>query len=586
MIEKGEKNMDRIIKSLVEDLLKTQEMTAENEDKDFERFVNYCIISREYNRSFDLEDTLTGSGDDTGIDGIGIIVNGQLMENTEDIDFFINNNKFLEVTFVFTQAKTSSDFSSSEINNFAFGVKDFFAEKHKLRRNKTIQGFIDISNHIFDNAQYLKVNPTCKLFYVTNGVYRSDQNNEAVRKTTITDLDQTKLFSEVNFDIYGSSEITKIYRDSKNTVTTTIIFQAKVTLPEIPLIKESYLGIIPLSELSKLILDENGNVRNIFYDNIRDFEGFNNPVNKGIMETLKGKAPEIFAVLNNGITVVASKLRPSANKFTITDYQIVNGCQTCYVLADYLKNNMESDISLPIKLIITENDEIANRITVATNSQTAIKREQLQAMTEFQKNLELYYSSFKGDNQLFYERRSGQYQSDSNVIKARIINIQNQIKAFSSIFYENPDRVTTYFGSVVKQNVEIEDPKIFNTNHQYQLYYLSGLAYYRLDSLFRSRSIGPRYRKIRFFLLMLFRMILSPKTLEMQYMNSKKKVSQYCDPIIKVLNDKKKTLKVFEKAVEIVNLSKVDIDDKQSIKQTVFTNDLKKAYYKIYKAKE
>jgi hypothetical protein len=69
-------------------------------------------------------------------------------------------------------------------------------------------------------------------------------------------------------------------------------------------------------------------------------------------------------------------------------------------------------------------------------------------------------------------------------------------------------------------------------------------------------------------------------------MNSKKKVSQYCDPIIKVLNDKKKTLKVFEKAVEIVNLSKVDIDDKQSIKQTVFTNDLKKAYYKIYKAKE
>ena len=263
--------------------------------------------------------------------------------------------------------------------------------------------------------------------------------------------------------------------------------------------------------MSKLILDSNGNIRNIFYDNIRDFQGFGNPVNKGIMETLQGISPEIFAVLNNGITVVASKLQPSGNKFTVTDYQIVNGCQTSYILADYLKTNPTSDISLPMKLIITENDEIANQITVATNNQTAIKREQLQAMTDFQKNLELYYSSFKGDSQLFYERRAGQYQNDSNVIKARIINIQNQIKAFSSNFYENPDRVTTYFGNTVKQNVEIDNPRIFNVNHDYQLYYLAGLAYYRLDSLFRSKNIDPRYRKIRFFLLMLFRMRLRRK---------------------------------------------------------------------------
>ena len=149
---------------------------------------------------------------------------------------FFENNKFLDVTFVFTQAKTSSDFSSSEINNFSFGVKDFFADKPKLRRNEIIKDFVDISNHIFDNAPFLKTNPKCKLFYVTNGVYRADQNNEAVRKSALTDLEQKKLFSDVEFDIYGSNEITKIYRDSKNAVTTTMIFQEKVTLPEIPLI--------------------------------------------------------------------------------------------------------------------------------------------------------------------------------------------------------------------------------------------------------------------------------------------------------------------------------------------------------------
>ena len=87
--EKGVNIVNRIIKSLIEDLLKTQEIASESDDKDFERFVNYCIMSREYNRSFDLECSLTGSGDDTGIDGIGIIVNGQIIENKEDIDFFL-----------------------------------------------------------------------------------------------------------------------------------------------------------------------------------------------------------------------------------------------------------------------------------------------------------------------------------------------------------------------------------------------------------------------------------------------------------------------------------------------------------------
>ena len=61
--------MDRIITSLIEDLLSAQEIPQESQDKDFERFANYCIISKEYNKSFDIEDTLTGQGDDTGIDG-------------------------------------------------------------------------------------------------------------------------------------------------------------------------------------------------------------------------------------------------------------------------------------------------------------------------------------------------------------------------------------------------------------------------------------------------------------------------------------------------------------------------------------
>ena len=376
----------------------------------------------------------------------------------------------------------------------------------------------------------------------------------------------------------GANEIAKYYRETKNIVSTTFVFQDKVPLPDLPNIKEAYFGILPISEFKKILLDENGNMRNIFFDNIRDFQGIENPVNTSIESTLIGDTPELFTVLNNGITIVASSLRPSGKNFTISDYQIVNGCQTSNVLYFHIKNDTFDNLNIPVKLIITDNDDVKNRITIATNSQTAIRREQLKAMTDFQKNLEYYFHTFEGDERLHYERRSGQYQSNTSVVKSRIINIQNLIKSFSSMFYENPDRVTTYFGSIVKQNIENENPSIFNSAHIYLSYYTSALSFYRLDTLFRSKSIDTNYRKVKFFVLMLFRMLIKDKSLDRNFLNSERKVNEYCKPIIDILNDKEKTLSYFQKAIEVIKFSKLDINDKQLIKQVRFTDKLKEAY--------
>ncbi len=470
------------------------------------------------------------------------------------------------------------------MNNFAFGVKDFFAEKPKLRRNDAIQNFADISNFLFSKAPKFRDNPKCKLYYVTNGSWLADENNLAIISSTTEDLKNTNFFSSVEFEALGAREISKLYRETKNTISTSFVFTNKVVLPDLPNITESYFGIIPISEFKKILIDENNNLRNVFYDNVRDFQGIGNPVNKNISETLNGDNPELLTVLNNGVTIVTSFLKTSGNKFTIKDYQIVNGCQTSNVLFNHIKENTFDNLNLPLKLVYTEDEDVKNSIIIATNSQIAIKREQLQAMTEFQKNLELYYNAIKGDGKLFYERRSGQYRSDSSVTKSKIINIQNQIKAFSSIFYENPDRVTTYFGSIVKQNIEIEKPTIFNPNHKYIIYYMAGLAFYRLDSLFRSKSIDTKFRKVKFFLLTLFRMLINENKLDPVFMNSEKRTTEYCQPIIDLLNDKDDTLKYFTKAIEIVKFSELDIEDKQLIKQVNFTTMLKEAFRK-YKIK-
>ncbi len=564
--------MDRITKQLLSDFLESHEINASKESDDFEKFCNYSIISNEHNRTFDIEATNVGSGHDTGIDGIAIIVNGHLIEDIEEIDDLIENNGYLDVTYIFIQAKTSSSFDSKEIHSFYFGVSDFFAESPKLPRNEDIEKYAEISELILNNASIFKENPKCKTFFVTTGVYNpEDKHIVAAQASSLDTLKSYNLFEEIENQILGANELGKLYRKSKNPVSSTFTFSNKITLPEIEGIEQAYYGVIPFSEFKKLLIDENNNIHSVFDDNVRDFQGTSNPVNMGISETLSCENPNIFSVLNNGVTVVANAIKTSANQFTISDYQIVNGCQTSNILFEHRNNDQMNDINIPIRLIVTNNDDVKSKITVSTNNQTAIKKEQLAAMSDFQKNLEHYYSSITGEGKLYYERRAKQYNSDRNVVKRRIITVPIQIKSFSSMFIQNPHLVTSYFGNIVK-NIGHEESKIFRYDHQYAPYYMAGLTYYKLINLFNSGDIDKKYRKMKFFIIMLVPLIAS--TEKFPPINSLKKAERYCTPIINLLNDDIKCKKLFAKAVEIIEKSGVSINDKQSIKSKTMTQQI------------
>ncbi len=574
--------MDRITKQLISDLFNTQEKSETNQSDDFEYFCNYAIISSEYNKTFDADTVTIGSGDDTGIDGIGIIVNGHLVEDQNEVDDLLENNGYLEVTFLFVQAKTSSSFDSAEMHKFYFGVRDFFAETPTMRRNEDIVKYDEISNYILDNASHFRENPKCKLFYVSTGVVNpEDETLEAVRLDSEKQLDSLNLFENISSSLLGSNEIGKLYRKTKNPTSATFVFSNKVTLTETNGINQSYYGVLPFKEFKKIIIDSNDNIKSVFDDNVRDFQGTNNPVNKSIAETLASETPNLFSVLNNGVTIVASTIKPSGNNITIFDYQIVNGCQTSNVLFEYRNDSEIDDMEVPVRLIVTEDEDIKSQITVSTNNQTAIKKEQLTAMSDFQKNLELYYNSIEGDGKLYYERRAKQYNSDRTVVKRRIVTVSNQIKSFSSLFLNNPHMVTSYYGTIVKKVGE-SGSSIFEKDHQFAPYYLAGLAFYRLDSLFNSGIIDTKYKKIKFFILMLVTRLSSDQKLE--HLNSKRLVENFCDPIIAILNDATETEKLFKKAVDIIDQSGVAIDDKQFVKSKSMTDGILNKWKQIENA--
>lgn len=555
--------MDRITESLINELLTTLEITSEGEAKDFEKLANYTVVSNEYNKTFDIEAITVGAGSDTGIDGIAIVVNGQLVDSTEEVDDLLEKNNFLEIEYLFIQSKTSSSFDSSEINTFIFGVQDFFSLKPKLVRNDDIKKFAEVSNYIFQKAPKFRENPAIKLFFVTTGKWTNDTNLRAVIDSGVSSLEQSNLFETVHFTPFGARELATSYRKTKESISTTITFNNRITIPKINGVSQAYIGLLPFNEFLKIVANDDDILLNVFEDNVRDFQGDNNDVNGGIALTLNSEDSEIFSVLNNGVTIVASSISPTGDQFTISDYQIVNGCQTSNVLYNNRKGSNISKVSVPVKLIATTDEEVKTRITLATNNQTPIKKEQLAALTQFQRSLEQYYNSFNGDSKIYYERRSKQFNSDNSVLKSRIITVPYQIKSFAGMFLDEPHNVTSYFGSIVRRLNEGKAP-IFDKDHTFSPYYTSAFTYYKLESFFKKGNIDSSYKKVRFHILMLFR-ILNGKD-PLPPFNSPRKIDKYCEDLLTILNDESKALKAFKKCIDVIDNSGFDKSDKQTLK--------------------
>lgn len=553
--------MDKITKSLLETFAAQYEVEKKDESEQFEHFANYAIISKLNRSSFELEDIHTGSGGDCAIDGLCLIVNGKIITDIDELNEVVDGPGHLDAEIIFIQSKTTSSFSGSNIGAFIHGVKDFLSDEPKLVQNEKIRQVKILWDAVISKSSYmLNRRPYCKLFYVCTGKWTEDQNLKAVIESGKKEIELVGIFDEVAIIPNGAVEIQKLYHETKNKLSATITFQNRITLPDIDGVKEAYLGVVPFSEFVKLIQDENQTIHSIFDDNVRDFQG-ENSVNKKIKETLTLGKFNLFCVLNNGVTVVASSLTPAGNRFTLRDYQIVNGCQTSNVLHEAQRLAGIDAVSVPIKIIVTESDDIKTEITLATNSQTEVRTEQLEALSIFQKRLELYYNAEKGAIKLYYERRSQQYNSLAGVKRAQIVSIPIQIKSFASIFLASPHLVSGYYGTIVNRF----KGQIFGDDHKFLPYYVSSLCYYRIEQFFRSGELSAEFKKARFHIMMIVKMVVMG--LDNEPLNSGK-IEKKCEEFKKLLLDDKESLSAFQLATNIFTSSGIDLNKKQYKSET------------------
>lgn len=551
--------MDRITTNLVEDYISSAGLNITEINDKFEVFSSYSIISKEYEETFDIEQVWLGDSS-MGIDGIAILVNGRLIEDKDEIDDLIEINKYLDVTFIFIQSKTSTNFDSGDISNFIFGVSDFFEDKPKLPRTEKIKEKASLMSYLYSKCAKMKQNPSCKLYYVTTGVWKNDQVINAKFESGKQELLQKNLFSTVTITPVDARAIQKYYQDTKSTISKEIVFNNKTLIPDISGIEQAYIGILEFNEFIKLVQDEDGKViSSVFYDNVRAFQGKDNLVNQKIKETLEGKKFDKFPILNNGITIVAKALQVVSNKFTLKDYSIVNGCQTSHILYESKNIKGIEKTNIPVRIIVTDDEELRNDVIRSTNNQTQVKPEELEALSDFQKIIEQYYLTTKDDNKLFYERRSKQFTNNPTIIKARIITIPIQIKSFAAMFLEEPHLVSRFYGRVMKYLGN----KIFSKEHRPIPYYTCALAYFRLDQLFRNHYIDAKYKKCRYHLLMILPYVV--ENIQKPQLHTHK-IDDYCGKLIEALKTTEKSHETFQKVTKIIDESGINIDDRDAFK--------------------
>jgi hypothetical protein len=367
--------MHRIIDSHLKEFVSN--MGFDNLDKpaQFERFANYCIALGFCPTTIESDEITTGS-DDSGIDGLAVIIDEEIVLSEEFAnEVFGDNKRNHEVMFLAVQAKTSEKFELGDVLKFTSAVERLYLNDNYEPNEPLEKSVNSIFSISIDKANKIRGGrPSIYCAYVTTGVYNNPKEIQRAFDDSKLKFVNSGIFENVEFQFIGRDDLIKIWSDSRNGVEAKLELHNVAAMLKIEHITESYLAVVNAKELvSNLLQDKDGRLRAfVFEENVRSFLGSENPVNAEIRKTiLDSDKCMMFPVLNNGITIVSPDVVMQGTIANLNGFQIVNGCQTSNILFRE-KEALPDEMMVNVKIIETSNIEVLSELVRATNSQSKI----------------------------------------------------------------------------------------------------------------------------------------------------------------------------------------------------------------------
>lgn len=207
------------------------------------------------------------------------------------------------------------------------------------------------------------------------------------------------------------------------------------------------VGFVNVNQFTRLVDRYSNN--ELFEMNVRYFLGAGRDVNKRIIETITSDKSPWFGFMNNGVSITADKVvldRPSSGgkmKVHLDNPQIINGCQTVNALyhakyAKDLKDKFQGNSYVMVRIyeIDRENRAFLDALIIATNSQNAIRPQDLLSNDPIQKIIQRTMSAYG----IGYERKAGE-DLPSNVGLKSVLSKEDAAAAYIGIIDGAPSKL-------------------------------------------------------------------------------------------------------------------------------------------------
>ncbi len=223
------------------------------------------------------------------------------------------------------------------------------------------------------------------------------------------------------------------------------------------------IAAIPLSECINIPGIKDGT---LFQKNVRQSLGLNT-VNKGIRNTIYSDKHRDFFFFHNGITAICSKMDIEGNLLKLKGLSVVNGCQSLNtILSCSEKVKTLEDTYVLFRFYEIPQRERADRISINTNSQSAVKARDLRSNDKRVLNLKKLYEQ-RYSNGYFITKRGEFAPAEKN--KEFVIDLSDLGKYLiawhsqrPNISYSENKIFDKYFEQLFKREYKPENAQALN----------------------------------------------------------------------------------------------------------------------------
>jgi AIPR protein len=521
--------MHRIVKAHLESFVKSFGLGADNEAMQFEKFATHCVISSRFSAAFDLDDVVTAPGDD-GIDGIAVVIDETVTASVEDaLSTFAVPRRNHDVDVLFIQAKRSESFDLGDFLKFKEGILRFATQTPYAATDEVLTSSRQMFDAVLKEVPKVRNGkPSLMARFVTTGQYQKPAALETALNDFRVQLASLGLFHEMDVRFVDRDELTRLWVGTYSGINASLQTFSTAALPTIAGIDEAYLAVVRASDFVKnLLLTEDGNLRTqVFEENVRSFLGQDNPVNQAITATLRSTAASRFPVLNNGFTIVSPDVKLQGNTLYLTNFQIVNGCQTSNVLFE--NRTALADIMVNVKVVETQLEDVFSELVRATNSQTKVEDTQFLSLRPIIKRVEQYFNTYENaESRLYLERRDRQYVGQ-DIAVVRVFSLHNAAKCVAAMFCNRPELAARYPKKMYEELTE----EIFADSTKEVVFYAACLTMYRFTLLAGNSAIPQNMKRFKWHMLALVRALVCGK--DLGQLNSRQ-VEQGAQKIIEIM---------------------------------------------------